>query len=257
MTKQVKLTEEQIKCCRKAKGAIEDMGDWENTKEGVDHWVDIVMRLDAMATHGTSDGKPWVEPEPEVIIDDQWAAVWPRRLVMVRDSDTDPWQGPYRLGSVDSDEWPFNIVDDSRYLFCRPCTPEEIAAYQGKQEQQAEPEIGEGYRAATEADQYREDRDIVLGTQWMKAIKGVFIKNARYRVPVDRIPTDEDAKGRPVVMAKRKDESLWTPAFLIEVDHNDPDKPFHVKIEGLKYSSQREQCRFPYPGEIESLESNA
>lgn len=145
MSKQVKLSEAEIRACQMARDAIADIGDWANTAEGVDYWLKVSTRLRSMAYHGTSDGKPWVEPEPEIVIDDQWAAVWPRRLVMVRDDECKGWEGPYHLGCVctGDTEHPFSTVEGEIYSLCRPCTPDEIAAYEsanGRQEQLAEPE---------------------------------------------------------------------------------------------------------------------
>jgi len=39
---------------------------WEETPEGQEHWEEMANRFRDMAKHGTSDGKPWVEPEPEI-----------------------------------------------------------------------------------------------------------------------------------------------------------------------------------------------
>jgi hypothetical protein len=87
-----------------------------------------ISDLDAMADNGTTDGRPYVEPEPEIVIDDQWAAVWPRRWVMVRDYEDESWDGPYRLLGVSGDQgdYPFSI-DGNQFNQARPATPEEIA----------------------------------------------------------------------------------------------------------------------------------
>ena len=91
------------------------------------YFPDAVDMLANMRIHGTSDGKPWVEPEPEVVIDDKWAAVWPRRWVMCRDDGIQSWKGPYRLLGFDSRlTWPY-CCDVSPFKQCRPATAEEIA----------------------------------------------------------------------------------------------------------------------------------
>jgi hypothetical protein len=93
-------------------------------------------KLGEMYICATSDGKPWVEPE--VVIDDKWAAVWPRRWVMVRDSENVGWCGPQRLFgvSVENHPYSFTLEDTTCWMYCRPATPEEIE----KVEPQPEPE---------------------------------------------------------------------------------------------------------------------
>lgn len=92
------------------------------------YFPDAVDMLANMRIHGTSDGNPWVEPEPEVVIDDKWAAVWPRRLAMFRDEESHPWTGPMGLiGVVSGVNMPFITENGTEYSMCRPATADEIA----------------------------------------------------------------------------------------------------------------------------------
>jgi hypothetical protein len=138
----------------------------------------IVTELDNMATHGTTDGKPYVEPQPE---------------------------------------------------------------------------IGEGYRPVTEADRTRQDAEFwsQTGGGWQRRkvlIGRPFSQEYHYRVPVDRIPTDGDARQRPTVMvcgdcrAMRK----WHPATLLAVLKN----CYLGTYESGAFSTWA-YARFPYPGELD------
>ena len=165
---QRKLTREELQnvlnamCCLKK---VEPLG-------GHFVYADIVHSgLDAMARHGTTDGKPWQEPQPE---------------------------------------------------------------------------IGEGYRVATKADTDRLDLDVVIDGKWVRTGPGV-LDGFTYRVPVDRIPTDEDAKARPTVMVRDNPKCSWQPAKLLGVVLESL-YPFACDLSGCTTSFT--EARFPYPGEL-------
>ena len=112
-----------------------------------------------------------------------------------------------------------------------------------------QPEIGDGHRLATEADKDRRDRDMCdIHGRWVPAPVGVYVGNYRYRVPVDRIPTDEDAKQRPTVMVKDLSNDDWLPRALLHVCPENTN-PFLV-ISGRGFTTWR-LSRFPYPGELD------
>lgn len=118
------LLRPQIESCSEAQYGIAGIADWASTADDVGYWLEVSKKLEAMAEHGTSDGKPWVKPGPEIIIDDKWAAVWPRRLVMVRNEEDDE-EIPVYLGSVnESQVFKFCDMEGTGWHFCRPCTPD-------------------------------------------------------------------------------------------------------------------------------------
>jgi hypothetical protein len=128
---QVKLTKEQIGKLKQARNGIENGVFWAQTDEGHNYWQKVSELLDAKIKHGTSDGKPWVDPDPPLTDED--ACVWPRRWVMVRDDESEPWRGPYRyLGKNDDYPHPF-VVDSGKdggriWEQARRATPKEIEA---------------------------------------------------------------------------------------------------------------------------------
>ena len=134
----------------------------------------VLNDLEAMASNGTTDGKPWIEPQPE---------------------------------------------------------------------------IGEGYRAATEADVKRRDLEFWsdFNQRWMVRAEGPvpLFSDYHYRVPVDRIPTDEDAVGRPTVMVTANVADGWLARPLLAVT----SMGFLVKS-GDGWTKWM-QARFPYPGELD------
>jgi hypothetical protein len=120
----------------------------------------------------------------------------------------------------------------------------------GKPWTEPQPEIGEGYRVATEADASRRDRDMCdVHGRWIPAHVGIYATNCTYRVPIDRIPTDEDARRNPrlTVMVRNGVSGEWLKASLLAVT-NDETYPFCVwmggDVDGWRY------CRFPYPIEL-------
>jgi hypothetical protein len=119
----------------------------------------------------------------------------------------------------------------------------------GKPYVEPQPEIGDGYRVATEADKWRQDRQAwnFDARKWQPALHGL-TSAAFYRVPIDRIPTDEDAVGRPIVMVQDGVSGEWVKAFLLAVT-NDETYPFCTLMDG--YVDSWMNCRFPYPGELD------
>jgi len=120
----------------------------------------------------------------------------------------------------------------------------------GKPYVEPQPEIGEGCRVATEADKCRLDREYYdsAAVTWFLANPGVYFASVTYRVPVDRIPTDEDAVGRLTVMVQDGVSGKWAKASLLAVT-NDDTYPFCVLMDGEVDSWMR--ARFPYPGELD------
>ena len=135
----------------------------------------IVTELDNMATHGTTDGKPYVEPQPE---------------------------------------------------------------------------IGEGYRPVTEADRTRQDAEFwsQTGGGWQRRkvlIGRPFSQEYHYRVPVDRVPTDGDARQRPTVMVCGNAADGWLARPLLAVTAMG-----FLVASGDGFTNWK-QARFPYPGELD------
>jgi hypothetical protein len=123
----------------------------------------------------------------------------------------------------------------------------------GKPWIEPQPEIGDGYRRATEADVGRKDIEYfseLQGGVWARRAKvnSSLLSNYTYRVPVDRIPTDEDARQRPTVMVRDRESQPWYKTALVAVSNGD-EKPFFEKSFS-KVDCWRE-CRFPYPGELD------
>ena len=174
---QRKLTEDEMSRIDFARFAIAALPKWSEISGGEDYWRVGLLMLSDMATHGTTDGKPYVEPQPE---------------------------------------------------------------------------IGDGYRVATKADNDRLDLEVVIDDRWVKTGPGV-LDGFTYRVPVDRIPTDEDAKQRPIVMVRDDEDSQWKEKKLLGVAGG--HFPFVVVTPDFKpgyyESSQWRLCRFPYTGELD------
>jgi hypothetical protein len=122
----------------------------------------------------------------------------------------------------------------------------------GKPYVEPQPEIGEGYRVATDADCNRLDIEFwgKSDPKWRVrncAYKGHHISEDYYwRVPIDRTPTDEDARQRPLVMVRDYKGDTWEKATLLWVRESE-HYPFLVVIEGR--DEWFINCRFPYPGE--------
>ena len=118
----------------------------------------------------------------------------------------------------------------------------------GKPWQEPQPEIGDGYRVATEADAVRSDVEYfshIQGSKWVRRINAKpMMRSYHYRVPIDRIPTDEDAVGRPTVMVASHPAGEWHARPLLAV----VDSGF-VVASGDGVTTWK-HCRFPYPGEL-------
>jgi len=114
-----------------------------------------------------------------------------------------------------------------------------------------QPEIGEGYRLATEEEKDRRDRNHwdQQSECWYYSKTGSYDANITYRVPIDRIPTDEDARQRPTVMVRDNDKQSWEKQTLLAVAGNF-DK--FITSPGADISACFwMQARFPYPGELD------
>jgi hypothetical protein len=116
-----------------------------------------------------------------------------------------------------------------------------------------QPEIGEGYRRATESDVGRRDLEYfsnLKGNGWFaRPVHGKPLESSyHYRVPIDRIPTDEDAKQRPTVMVRDSDAQPYKAAVLYGVKTASLNKFSVLKDE---FWSCYCQARFPYPGELD------
>jgi hypothetical protein len=180
---QRKLTEGEIEKLKQAKSGIGDVLVPTYDDQGL-YWAVVLGSLDDKIKHGTTDGKPYVDPEPPIPegwrkafdheltredllfwcrdkkvwvgrslvtfkialhkgpfyivpidppLTDQDACVSPRRLVMVRDDESKPWQGPHRyLGRNDEHPFPFVIHSNGDHeaehlwKYARLATPEEI-----------------------------------------------------------------------------------------------------------------------------------
>jgi hypothetical protein len=113
-----------------------------------------------------------------------------------------------------------------------------------------QPEIGDGYRLATEADVGRRDLEYfsnLKGNGWFaRPVHGKPLESSyHYRVPIDRIPTDEDSRQRPTVMVMGNAADGWLARTLLAVTA----MGFLVAF-GDGFSNWK-QCRFPYPGELD------
>jgi len=80
---QTKLTKENAKSLHEAADIIQGCFDWGDTDEGYHFWGRVVEMLRNKASNRTSDGKPYVDPEPP--IPEGWrraeADEWTRRDV--------------------------------------------------------------------------------------------------------------------------------------------------------------------------------
>jgi hypothetical protein len=123
----------------------------------------------------------------------------------------------------------------------------------GKPCVEPQPEIGDGYRLATWADKDRRDLEFWsrIGGGWLarQTIHGTPLDpDYHYRVPIDRIPTDEDAVGRPTVMVRDNDKQGWQARKLLAVT-GCLDKFITSSSSGVACFWM--QARFPYPGELD------
>jgi hypothetical protein len=63
MSEQEKLSQQQINDTIRAEMYLGTAFTWGNTEEGHDYWHDVAELLGLKVKHGTSDGKPYVEPQ--------------------------------------------------------------------------------------------------------------------------------------------------------------------------------------------------
>jgi hypothetical protein len=171
---QHKLNQEGLERVRQARHNLRAMCGWTITYRGEAYWRDVDKELGKMLAHGTTDGTPYVEPQPE---------------------------------------------------------------------------IPEGYRPATEEDKrLRKDLEVWNGKRWINCSK--LIKDQETCcVPVDRIPTDEDALQRPAVMVRDNDYEQWRPKQkLIGVMPSTRYKFVTYDDVGAHVFAH---ARFPYPGELD------
>jgi hypothetical protein len=121
----------------------------------------------------------------------------------------------------------------------------------GKPYVEPQPEIGEWYRYAIESDVNRLDverwdtKSLAWHVRDASRRGEPLDKEITYRVPIDRIPTDEDAKQRPTVMVTATITDEWLARPLLAVTATG----FLVKS-GDGFSNWK-KCRFPYPGELD------
>ena len=131
----------------------------------------------------------------------------------------------------------------------------EIAAHgttDGRPYIEPQPDVGEGYRRATEADKDRRDLEFCSktggGWQHRKSFHGAPLDpDYHYRVPIDRIPTDEDAKQRPTVMVRDADGQPWKERRMVAVLS---ERFYAISLSGRHVQTWM-QARFPYPGELD------
>ena len=169
---QRKLTPRQIEHAKQAAQSLADGVTWDYTPDGDGYWMSVFDKLVSMAQHGTNDGKPWTEPQPE---------------------------------------------------------------------------IGNGYRLATLSDAHRRDRQVWCDGFWLNAQIGHTETNRVYSVPIDRIPTDEDAKQRPTVMVRDADGQPWKERRMVAVLS---ERFYAISLSGRHVQTWM-QARFPYPGELD------
>ena len=87
---QTKLTEQHIGNLKQAQNGIFNGFVYSDTDEGFGYWQEVIDKLDDKIKHGTSDGKPWVEPELPIPVGyrkaeaDEW-----------RRNDVKYWDGYY------------------------------------------------------------------------------------------------------------------------------------------------------------------
>lgn len=120
----------------------------------------------------------------------------------------------------------------------------------GKYYVEPEPPIPDGYRRAVAGDEGRKDCKVWKGGGYVdrwesKHLTGEspFVEGNHYIVPVDRIPTDEEALKRPVVMVRDHLGCAWHKDVLLGV------RPYDSHYKFSCIGSNWHYCRFPYPSE--------
>ena len=90
MSKKRDLTREQIDYLAKAAMWIQNGFVWADTEEGHEYWSDVTNKLNNKVRYGTSDGKPYVEPERWRVPNDEDAKSRPK--CRVRDIKEEEWE---------------------------------------------------------------------------------------------------------------------------------------------------------------------
>ena len=184
-------------------------------------------KLSAMRHHGTTDGKPYVEPEPP--IPDGY-----RRATggdVAKRPDCKYW-------SQSQKDWvpAICMAYDAGTVFIVP----------------VEPPILGGHRKAIAGDEGRTDCKIWYSQGWhdrdILQVGKAFDSTAKYIVPVDKTPTDEDAKNRPVVMVRDTPSEPWQRRRLMGV-LSKASYPFVVPSLSDASTQIFRYCRLPYPNE--------
>ena len=120
--KQRKLALEEAEKVETAFRALTDLSFFNCTSDGVDYWLNVCGKLGQMLCAGTTDGKPYVEPERWRVPTDEDAKRRPE--CRVRDSHGEEW----KVGMVlylrqpEVTAYPFYIVDNRNnvvpYRYC-------------------------------------------------------------------------------------------------------------------------------------------
>ena len=90
MSDQDKLSKQQINELRSARMYLGAALTWGNTEEGHDYWHDVDELLGLKVKHGTSDGKPYVEPQRWRVPTDEDAKSRPK--CRYRDKQREDWR---------------------------------------------------------------------------------------------------------------------------------------------------------------------
>jgi hypothetical protein len=119
---QRRLTDDEFKDASEAEAAIRRL-----TVGGLIPSVDLLQTLIAMRINGTTDGRPYVEPP--LTDEDARQRPW----IMVRDADTNPWNGPFVFICKTKERWGFAVTQPDfcelqSFRYARRATPDEIAA---------------------------------------------------------------------------------------------------------------------------------
>ena len=99
---QTKLNKQEIGKLKQARSGISLRVIWVESDEGFDYWQQVIRLLDAKIKHGTSDGKPYVDPEPP--IPEGWrkaeADEWKRKDVKYWDLYEKGWRPRLSQGTA-------------------------------------------------------------------------------------------------------------------------------------------------------------
>lgn len=111
-----------------------------------------------------------------------------------------------------------------------------------------EPPIPDGWRLAVAGDEGRQDHRYWdrSAMRWLSASGVMERDDSGYIVPVDHVPTDEDAQNRPEVMVRDAASCRWVKAKLYGVV---PETSYPFLVCEWPVSGRYKFCRFPYPGE--------